>query len=271
MPSQHLCKTITQVILSLSGNSHFCSMLLENNPVQDSNSNLHLLSIWIWIIFPICEGSRSMDLHFKSSPIESNLPILMGLIGVWNATYLKYSNVAILPYCQVSSSCLSSPLTPFRRFSGLLHIFNNWRWNPTANELLLMAPHFRMTRVKSSSANLAQMANIPFTNCFIKDELWLLTSSDFLKLKTTLLYPYGYHIESTITSDLSKIISIFYEWCFYHFYQWLYPRLVLYWCVCRASRSLITMSWCRTSSLNQMLLLWAKQRTNVEQKELHLI
>ncbi|XP_055388499.1 uncharacterized protein LOC129617137 [Condylostylus longicornis] len=46
------------------------------------------------------DGCRAMDLHFKSTPMERNLPVLMGLIGIWNSTYLDYSNVAILPYCQ---------------------------------------------------------------------------------------------------------------------------------------------------------------------------
>merc|ERR1711988_157404 len=41
-----------------------------------------------------------MDLHFKTAPVEQNLPALMGLLTVWNATCLGYDGYAILPYCQ---------------------------------------------------------------------------------------------------------------------------------------------------------------------------
>lgn len=43
-------------------------------------------------------GFRSMDSHFESSPLESNMPVLMGLIGVWNRSFLNIPSVAVLPY-----------------------------------------------------------------------------------------------------------------------------------------------------------------------------
>lgn len=48
-------------------------------------------------------GANSMDDHFRETPLESNLPVLMGLTSVWNISFLGYPARAILPYCQVSS------------------------------------------------------------------------------------------------------------------------------------------------------------------------
>ncbi len=42
-----------------------------------------------------------MDDHFRNMPFESNLPVLMGLTSLWNNSFLGYSTLAILPYCQV--------------------------------------------------------------------------------------------------------------------------------------------------------------------------
>jgi glucose-6-phosphate isomerase len=41
-----------------------------------------------------------MDEHFRTAPFERNLPVLMGLLGVWNANFLGAATVAVLPYDQ---------------------------------------------------------------------------------------------------------------------------------------------------------------------------
>jgi glucose-6-phosphate isomerase len=46
------------------------------------------------------EGGHEMDQHFASAPFENNLPVLMGLIGVWNRNFLDMSSLAVLPYDQ---------------------------------------------------------------------------------------------------------------------------------------------------------------------------
>jgi glucose-6-phosphate isomerase len=43
-------------------------------------------------------GARFMDQHFFSTPLADNLPVLLGLIGVWNATFLDIRAHAVLPY-----------------------------------------------------------------------------------------------------------------------------------------------------------------------------
>ncbi|HEU4654935.1 MAG TPA: glucose-6-phosphate isomerase, partial [Steroidobacteraceae bacterium] len=46
------------------------------------------------------EGGFEMDQHFRSTPFERNLPVLMGLIGVWNQNFLGMDSLAVLPYDQ---------------------------------------------------------------------------------------------------------------------------------------------------------------------------
>jgi glucose-6-phosphate isomerase len=45
-------------------------------------------------------GARSMDKHFTSAPLERNIPVLMGLLGVWNMSFLKYQSRTTLPYAE---------------------------------------------------------------------------------------------------------------------------------------------------------------------------
>jgi glucose-6-phosphate isomerase len=43
-------------------------------------------------------GAHAMDQHFKTAPFKENIPVLLGLIGVWNTNFLNLSAQAILPY-----------------------------------------------------------------------------------------------------------------------------------------------------------------------------
>jgi glucose-6-phosphate isomerase len=45
-------------------------------------------------------GFREVDVHFLEAPPERNLPVLMGLLQVWNTDYLGFGAHAVLPYCQ---------------------------------------------------------------------------------------------------------------------------------------------------------------------------
>ncbi len=45
-------------------------------------------------------GSHAMDRHFATAAARENLPVLLGLIGVWNRTFLGHPTVAVLPYDQ---------------------------------------------------------------------------------------------------------------------------------------------------------------------------
>ncbi len=49
------------------------------------------------------KGMRDIDGHFASAPLDSNIPLVMGLFNVWNTTFLKRGTCAILPYAQALS------------------------------------------------------------------------------------------------------------------------------------------------------------------------
>ncbi|MDR2012939.1 MAG: glucose-6-phosphate isomerase [Rhodanobacter sp.] len=44
------------------------------------------------------DGFRAMDEHFRSTPFARNVPMLHGLIAVWNANFLGAASIAVLPY-----------------------------------------------------------------------------------------------------------------------------------------------------------------------------
>jgi glucose-6-phosphate isomerase len=45
-------------------------------------------------------GFHAMDVHFRTTPLESNLPVLLGLLTVWYTDFFDAQTVAILPYEQ---------------------------------------------------------------------------------------------------------------------------------------------------------------------------
>jgi len=99
-----------------------CSTALDKTKafgIQDSN----VFGFWDWVggRFSVCsavgvlplslqygfetvekflQGCNSMDEHFRDAPPLQNLPTLMGLLSVWNASCLGYEGCAVLPYCQ---------------------------------------------------------------------------------------------------------------------------------------------------------------------------
>jgi glucose-6-phosphate isomerase len=46
------------------------------------------------------DGFHAMDEHFRGAPFERNLPVLLGLIGIWYGDFLGAETQAILPYSQ---------------------------------------------------------------------------------------------------------------------------------------------------------------------------
>ena len=46
------------------------------------------------------EGGHAMDRHFRAAPVLENLPMLMGLLGVWHRNICGYPSRAIIPYDQ---------------------------------------------------------------------------------------------------------------------------------------------------------------------------
>jgi len=45
-------------------------------------------------------GAWDMDKNFRDAPLRENLPVMLGLLSVWNVSFLDLPARAILPYCQ---------------------------------------------------------------------------------------------------------------------------------------------------------------------------
>lgn len=48
----------------------------------------------------LLNGAHEMDKHFRSAPIEQNIPTTLALVGLWNTNFLGAQTEAILPYDQ---------------------------------------------------------------------------------------------------------------------------------------------------------------------------
>ena len=48
----------------------------------------------------LLDGFHQMDEHFRTAPFEQNLPVLLGLLGVWYVDFFGAQTVAVLPYEQ---------------------------------------------------------------------------------------------------------------------------------------------------------------------------
>ena len=46
----------------------------------------------------LLDGCRKMDQHFETAILTENIPILMGLISIWNRNFLGHHNQAVIPY-----------------------------------------------------------------------------------------------------------------------------------------------------------------------------
>lgn len=45
-------------------------------------------------------GAQEMDTHFQQAPLESNMPVIMALLGIWYSNFLKLETTAVIPYCE---------------------------------------------------------------------------------------------------------------------------------------------------------------------------
>ena len=45
-------------------------------------------------------GGHALDLHFQTAPFDRNLPVLLGLVGIWHRNICDYPTRAVLPYDQ---------------------------------------------------------------------------------------------------------------------------------------------------------------------------
>jgi glucose-6-phosphate isomerase len=48
----------------------------------------------------LLDGAYAMDRHFREAPLERNMPVILGLLGVWYNNFLGFETHAVLPYAQ---------------------------------------------------------------------------------------------------------------------------------------------------------------------------
>jgi glucose-6-phosphate isomerase len=84
-----------------------------------SLSNVYTVPTWVNLRYSVCsavgllplslqysypvmaeflDGAHDIDEHFFHAPLRDNIPVILGLLGVWNSTFLGYGCRAILPY-----------------------------------------------------------------------------------------------------------------------------------------------------------------------------
>ena len=52
------------------------------------------------VISDFLAGAHDIDTHFFNTPFKQNIPVLLGLLGLWNSSFMGYNSRAILPYAQ---------------------------------------------------------------------------------------------------------------------------------------------------------------------------
>lgn len=50
--------------------------------------------------YSMLDGFYQMDEHFRKSPFSKNMPVIMGLLGIWYNNFFNVQNIAVLPYSQ---------------------------------------------------------------------------------------------------------------------------------------------------------------------------
>jgi glucose-6-phosphate isomerase len=50
--------------------------------------------------FGLLEGAHAMDRHFRETPFEKNIPVILALVGIWYNNFFEAETEAVLPYDQ---------------------------------------------------------------------------------------------------------------------------------------------------------------------------
>ncbi|MEM8869251.1 MAG: glucose-6-phosphate isomerase [Pseudomonadota bacterium] len=59
-----------------------------------------MLAVGPEVFGEVLDGGFQMDEHFRTAPLERNLPMLLGLVGIWHNNICGYPTRAVLPYDQ---------------------------------------------------------------------------------------------------------------------------------------------------------------------------
>ena len=95
-------------------------------------------------------GGHAMDEHFRTAPLERNLPVILGLLGVW---YRNFLGAAATPCCPtISTSIACRPIS------------SRPTWRATASRSSATAGRSTTTPGRSSGASPAPTASMPSTS-----------------------------------------------------------------------------------------------------------
>ena len=112
------------------------------------------LAIGMENFYALLAGARAMDQHFLSAPLEKNLPVILGLIGIWQINFFRAGSHAILPYDQ-----------NLHRFPAYLQ---QLKWRAMASALRVTEKKSITIPVRWYGESPAQTVSMPFINCFIR-------------------------------------------------------------------------------------------------------
>jgi glucose-6-phosphate isomerase len=91
---------------------HFAALSTNEKLVsQFGIDTANMFGFWDWVggrysmdsaigLSTMIEGFHAMDVHFRTTPFEKNLPVLLGLLTVWYTDFFNAQTIAILPYEQ---------------------------------------------------------------------------------------------------------------------------------------------------------------------------
>ena len=105
---------------------HFAAVSTNTQKISDFGIvPAHVFTIWDWVggrfslwsavglsialavgydhFEEMLNGAFEMDQHFKHSPFEENIPVVLSLISIWYANFYKSETQAIIPYTQYLS------------------------------------------------------------------------------------------------------------------------------------------------------------------------
>ncbi|MEZ4485033.1 MAG: glucose-6-phosphate isomerase [Syntrophotaleaceae bacterium] len=116
------------------------------------------LSIGMERFEELLAGAHGVDEHFRKTPLEKNIPVIMGLLGIWYVNFFGAESHAILPYDQY-----------LHRFPAYLQQ-GDMESNGKSRRCNGQPVHWSTGPIIWESR--APMANTPFTNSSIKAPGW---------------------------------------------------------------------------------------------------
>jgi glucose-6-phosphate isomerase len=102
-------------------------------------------------------GAHAMDEHFRSTALEHNLPVRLGLLDVWYRNFHGFASRSIAPYSRA-----------LRRWPAYL---SNWRWRATASGWGATAGFCRSAPRRCCGASPAPMGSMLTSRCCTKARL----------------------------------------------------------------------------------------------------